>query len=193
MEKKQESKTLAIIALIIGILALILSWVPIVNNFAAILAVISAILGLIAIIINRKRKKTLSIVAFVISILAFVIVMATQSMYSKAIDDTSKKINTAMSSSEKKADSNFKWTKADYDSLKVGDSLSGAGGTNFNTLESKYGKPSDSSESSSGDYTSKDVTWDNMGGSKYKSVSLTFVKQSDGNWLLSDKSQSGLE
>ncbi|MCC4121325.1 DUF4190 domain-containing protein [Lactococcus lactis] len=193
MEKKKESKALAIIALIIGILALILSWVPIVNNFAAVLAIISAILGLIAIIINRKNKKTLSIVSFVISILAFIIVMATQSMYSSAIDSVGKKVNSDISSSQKKADESFKWAKADYDALVVGDTLTGAGGTNYDGLEAKFGKPSNSSESSAGDYTVKNVSWDNMGSSKYKSVSLAFTKQADGSWLLSNKSQSGLE
>lgn len=193
MEKKKESKALAIIALIIGILALILSWVPIVNNFAAILAIISAILGLIAIIINRKNKKTLSIVSFVISILAFIIVMATQSMYSSAIDSVGKKVNSDISSSQKKADESFKWAKVDYDTLVVGDTLTGAGGTNYDGLEAKFGKPSNSSESSAGDYTVKNVSWDNMGSSKYKSVSLAFTKQADGSWLLSNKSQSGLE
>lgn len=87
MEKKKESIVLALIALIVGILALILSWVPIVNNFAAILAVIGFILAIIALIINRKNKKTLSIVSLVISALAFIIVLATQSFYSKTIDD----------------------------------------------------------------------------------------------------------
>lgn len=193
MEKKKESKVLAIIALIIGILALILSWVPIVNNFAAVLAVVSAILGLIAIIMNRKNKKTLSIVSFVISVLAFIIVLATQSMYSNAIDSVGKKVNSDISSSQKKADENFKWAKTDYDALVVGDTMTGSGGTNYDGLEAKFGTPSDSNESSSGDYTVKDVSWNNMGASKYKSISLTFVKQADGSWLLSHKYQSGLE
>ncbi|QSE76344.1 DUF4190 domain-containing protein [Lactococcus taiwanensis] len=193
MENKNESKVLAIVALILGILALILSWVPIVNNFAAVLAVISAILGLIAIILNRKNKKTLSVVSFVISILAFIIVLATQSMYSSAIDSVGKQVSSDISSSQKKADENFKWSKADYDALVVGDTLTGAGGTDYNELETKFGKPSNSSESSSGDYTIKNASWDNMGSSKFKSVSLSFTKQADGSWLLSNKSQSGLE
>ena len=191
--ENSEKKVLPIITLIIGILALVLSWVPIVNNFAAVLAVVAIILGAIAIIVNRKNKKTLSIVGTIISVLAFIIVLATQSMYSSAIDNASKAVNTSMSSSEKEANDKFKWTKSDYDALISGDSLTGAGGTNYNTLEAKYGKPSSSSESQAGDYTNKYVSWDNMGSSNYKSVSLTFAKQADGSWLLSNKSQSGLE
>ena len=192
MENK-EKKALPIIALIIGSLALVLSWVPIVNNFAAVLAVVAIILGVIAIIVNRKNKKTLSIVGTVISVLAIVIVLATQAMYSSAIDSASKAVNTSMSSAQKEADDKFKWTKTEYDALVSGDSLTGVGGTNYDTLEAKYGKPSSSSESQAGDYTSKYVSWDNMGASNYKSVSLTFSKQADGSWLLSNKSQSGLE
>lgn len=90
MEKKKESIVLALIALIIGILALILSWVPIVNNFAAILAVIGFLLAVIALIINRKNKKTLSIVGLVISIVAFIIVLATQAFYAKTLNDSFK-------------------------------------------------------------------------------------------------------
>ncbi|EKF51065.1 hypothetical protein [Lactococcus garvieae] len=191
MENK-EKKAIAIIALIIGILALLLSWVPIVNNFAAVLAVLAIILGVIAIIINRKNKKTLSIVGTVISILAMVIVLATQSMYSKSIDDASKAVDTAISSSQKKAEDSFLWSKTEYDSLLVGDTVTGVGGTNYNTLEQKFGKPANSSETTSGDYTTKYVTWDNMGAENYKSVSLNFVKQADNSWLLSNKSQSGL-
>ncbi len=191
--ENSEKKVLPIITLIIGILALVLSWVPIVNNFAAVLAVVAIILGAIAIIVNRKNKKTLSIVGTIISVLAFIIVLATQSMYSSAIDDVSKAVNTSMSSSEKEANDKFKWTKSDYDALISGDSLTGAGGTNYDTLEAKYGEPSSSSESQAGNYTNKYVSWDNMGSSNYKSVSLTFAKQADGSWLLSNKSQYGLE
>lgn len=120
MEKKKESIVLALIALIIGILALILSWVPIVNNFAAILAVIGFILAIIALIINRKNKKTLSIVSLVISIVAFVIVMATQAFYAKTLNDsfkssensskvekTSGKASVSESKESKKSDSNL--------------------------------------------------------------------------------------
>ena len=192
MENK-EKKALPIIALIIGILALVLSWVPIVNNFAAVLAVVAIILGVIAIIVNRKNKKTLSIVGTVISVLAIVIVLATQAMYSSAIDGASKAVSTSMSSSQKEAEDKFKWNKSDYDALVTGDTMTGAGGSNYATLEAKYGKPSNSTESTSGDYTSKNVSWDNMGAESYKSVSLTFMKQDDGSWLLSNKMQTGLE
>lgn len=193
MDKKNEKKVLAIVAVILGVIGLILSWMPIINNVGFVFAILGVILGVISLLVNLKNKKVLSIVSLVISILACVIVLSTQSLYSKAIDDTSKKIKTDISSSQKKADDNFKWKKADYEALVVGDSLTGVGGTNYNSLESKYGKPSNSSDSSSGDTTFKNVTWDNMGSSSYKSVSLMFAKQADGSFLLSSKNQTGLE
>ena len=120
MEKKKESIVLALIALIIGILALILSWVPIINNLAAILAIVGFVLAVIAIIVNRKNKKTLSIVGLVISIVAFIIVMATQAFYVKTLDDsfkssgnsskvekTSGKASVYESKESKKSDSNL--------------------------------------------------------------------------------------
>lgn len=88
MEKKKESIAISLIALIIGIIALVLSWVPIVNNLAAIFAIIGLIFEIIAVVINRKNKKTIGIVAIVISIISFVIVLATQSFYSAKIDET---------------------------------------------------------------------------------------------------------
>lgn len=96
MEKKNESIVISLIALIIGILAIVLSWVPIVNNLAAIFAIIGLIFGIIAVVINRKNKKTIGIVAIVVSIISFIIVLATQTFYSAKIDEA---FNTSDSSS----------------------------------------------------------------------------------------------
>ena len=90
MEKKKESIAISLIALIIGIIALVLSWVPIVNNLAAIFAIIGLIFGIIAVVINRKNKKTIGIVAIVVSIISFIIVLATQTFYSAKIDEAFK-------------------------------------------------------------------------------------------------------
>ena len=90
MEKKNESIVISLIALIIGILAIVLSWVPIVNNLAAIFAIIGLIFGIIAVVINRKNKKTIGIVAIVVSIISFIIVLATQTFYSAKIDEAFK-------------------------------------------------------------------------------------------------------
>lgn len=105
-----EKKTLGIIAIVFGGLGLLLSWVPIVNNFAFLLGLIGIILGIIALIVNRKNKKTLTFIGSALSIATIVVVLITQSMYSSAVKTVSEKITTtqntqtptASSSSEKK-------------------------------------------------------------------------------------------
>lgn len=63
---------------------------PIVNNFSFFLALISAILSLVAVISCARGKKSgkgVAIAGLVVSIISIVVVLATQSMYSAAIDD----------------------------------------------------------------------------------------------------------
>ncbi|EJF33753.1 prophage protein [Weissella koreensis KCTC 3621] len=113
MEKQQEKKVLGIIATVLGVIALLLSWMPIVNNFAAVLAFIGFILGIIALIVNRKNKKTLSIVGTILSVISIIIVIATQGMYTKAIDKSENSVSSSSSSVEKVSDksaSDDTWT-----------------------------------------------------------------------------------
>ena len=193
LSPQKERKLLAILALIFGLIGLILSWIPILNNVGMVFAVIGLVLALIALLRNRKRSKALSLAGLIISVIAVAVVLITQSMYSKAVDHVGKEVNKTIQSSQKKADDSFKWKLADYEAIKVGDSLSGAGGDSYDNFVEKFGKASQSSDSTAGDMTMKTATWDNMGASDYKSVTLTFVKQSDGSFLVSSKNQSGLK
>ena len=200
MEKKSEKKALGIIAIVLGVIALLGSWVPIFNNISFFLGLLALLLGLIGIFVNRKNTKTLAIVGTALAAVSMAVVLITQSMYSKALDDASKAVETAvsevetsMSSSQAAVDENFKWTKADFDALVVGETLSGVGGTNLDEIIAKFGEPQTSSESSSENYTTKYVDYNTMGGTEYKSVSLQFVQQEDGSWLLSYKHSSGIE
>lgn len=195
-----EKKVLGILSIIFGSLALLGSWVPILNNLSFIIAIPGLILGVIALLVNKKNKKTLSIIGTILSIVAMTIVLATQSMYGKVLDNASKSVNKSMKQvdkkvkdDQKKAEESFTWTKADFDALVVGNSLSGIGGTNYNDVVTKFGEPKDKSESTSGEYSSMFFSYDNMGASNYKSVNLTFIKQEDGSWLLSHKLSNGLE
>lgn len=195
-----EKKVLGILSIVFGAIALIGSWVPLLNNLSFIIAIPALILGIIGLIVNRKNKKTLAIIGTILSIVAMAIVLWTQSIYGKAIDDASKEFDKSVAKVEKeikedqeKADAQFTWTKADFDALTVGDTLTGAGGANYNDIVAKYGQPQTESESTSGDYSSKYVDYNTMGGTDYKSVSLQFVKQADESWLLSYKSSTGVE
>lgn len=55
---KDEKKVLGILAIVFGGIALIGSWVPILNNVSFFIAIISLILGVIALIVNRKKQKS---------------------------------------------------------------------------------------------------------------------------------------
>ncbi len=197
MEKNNEKKLVGIIALVFAILGLVLSWVPIINNVAAVFAVIGIILGIIALIINRKNKKTIALASTILAIISIIIVLATQGLYGKAVDDAGKSVSSnvssAMSSSDKKEADNFKWTKADFDALTVGDSLTGVGGANYDEIVAKYGKPKTSSDTQSGDYTMRNASWSKMtSNGSYESVDLSFIQQQDGSYLLSMKNSSSL-
>lgn len=93
MDNLSEKKVLGILSIVFGGLGLLLSWVPIVNNFAFVLGVIALVLGLIGLLVNRKNKKILSLLGTVISIMTIALVLLTQSVYSNAIDKASKSFN----------------------------------------------------------------------------------------------------
>ena len=87
----QLSKSgLGIAGFVLGIIALTTSFLPVINNFSAMLAVVGfvlALVGTIACVKGRKAGKGLSIAGVVMNVIAFIVVLATQSMYSSAIDD----------------------------------------------------------------------------------------------------------
>ena len=102
---KVKTSGLGIAALVLGILAIIGSWIPILNNISGFIAFIGAILGIIGIVMVVKSKgaksgKGVAIAGTIISIIAIVVVFATQSLYSSAIDTAA---NSASESLDKAA------------------------------------------------------------------------------------------
>lgn len=111
-----------IIAVVFGALALVLSFIPIINNIAAVFGFIGLILAIIAIVgtfRGKKRGKVLSVVSAVLCVLAIVITLAMQSAASKAIDDSikeSKGIDTSQSqSSDGSSDQSSSQKKGEQD------------------------------------------------------------------------------
>lgn len=103
--KAPPSKSaMAITALVLGIIALITSFLPIINNLSfvlVILGVVFSIVGLVGISRGKKSGKGIAIAALVICVLSGVIVLATQSMYSAALDQaTSSSVGTTASSDQ---------------------------------------------------------------------------------------------
>ena len=80
---------LAIASMVVGIIALLLSWIPIINNLAAVLAVVGLGLGIPALIRARRgtaRGTGMAITGLVTSVLAIVLVIATQLLFVQALD-----------------------------------------------------------------------------------------------------------
>lgn len=97
---------LGITGFVLSTIAVLISWVPIVNNFAAVLGAIAlpfAIAGIAA--TRRKGKKCgrgLAVAATIIAVLYIVFTVATQGMYSKAVDDAFGTTDSSAQSSTKK-------------------------------------------------------------------------------------------
>lgn len=206
---KDEKKVLGILAIVFGSIALIGSWVPLLNNGSFYIAIISLILGVIALIVNRKNKKVLAIVGTCLSVASIIIVLVTQSIYSSALDNASKEFDKASSSvdadyskssseeaskeaSEKaKADSKFKWTKAYFDSIVDGT-------TTYDEIVATVGEPTttgtdtDYDIDTDSEVPSMDCDWDLDDGSYYASVSIHFV-QKNGTYVVDYKTGTGLK
>lgn len=197
---KQERKVLGILAIIFGALALLGSWMPIINNFSFVLAILALIFGLIGFVINRKRPKTLAIIGTVLAIVSMVIVLVTQSMYARALNDAAKNVEDTVSSvsssiesSQKEEDAKFNWTKEQFDALVTGDIANrGAGGSKYDDIVKEHGEPNDTNTSSVNDHENKTISYTSVG-TKYKAVILSFAKQDDGTFLLITKVGNGLE
>ena len=197
---EQERKVLGILAIIFGALALLGSWMPIINNFSFILAILALIFGLIGFLVNRKRPKTLAIIGTVLSVVSIAIVLGTQAMYAKSLDKLSKDIEQSVTStssssdsSQKQEDTKFNWTKKQFDALVTGDIANrGAGGSKYDDIIKEHGEPSDTNTTTVNDYENKTISYTSFD-KEYKSVILSFAKQEDGSFLLVTKVATGLE
>lgn len=197
---EQERKVLGILAIIFGALALLGSWMPIINNFSFILAILALIFGIIGFLVNRKRPKTLAIIGTVLSIVSIAIVLGTQAMYAKSLDKLSKDIekttistSSSSDSSQKQEDTKFNWTKEQFDALVTGDIANrGAGGSKYDDIIKEHGEPSDTNTTTVNDHENKTISYTSFD-KEYKSVILSFAKQEDGSFLLITKVATGLE
>jgi hypothetical protein len=87
---------LAIASMVLGIIALLLSWVPIVNNVAAVIALVGLGLGIPALLRARRGTaggKGLAITGLVTSVVAIVLVIVTQVFYASVIDEVERSLD----------------------------------------------------------------------------------------------------
>ena len=203
---QQENKVLGILAIVFGAIALLGSWIPIINYLSFFIGTIALILAIIGLIVNQKKPKTLAIIGSVISFFSLIIALVTQSFYSRMFNEMGKRFDTLSSSyrsyidssereeeKEKEESTKFTWTKAEFDALKEGDILKrGAGGTKYEDVIRDHGKPTDETTSTVSGSELKTITY-LPGESKYQAVILTFSKNEDGSFLLTSKIGTGLE
>ncbi len=203
---QQENKVLGILAIVFGAIALLGSWIPIINYLSFFIGTIALILAIIGLIINRKKPKTLAIIGSVISFFSLIIALVTLSFYSSMFNEVGKGLDVLTNSyssyfdsserkeeKEKEESTTFTWTKAEFDALKEGDILKkGAGGTKYEDVIRDHGKPTDETTSTVSGSELKTITY-LPGGSKYQAVILTFSKNEDGSFLLTSKIGTGLE
>lgn len=105
----QRGKAISIVALISAGVALILCWVPIVNNLVAFLGLIAIVLAIISLVVTFRGPSTfrgVAIAALVVGVLSVVGVLATQAYYQSILSGVSETLTGGSdSSSEQSSDS----------------------------------------------------------------------------------------
>ena len=212
--KQKEEKILGIIAIILGTLALLGSWLPISSVLSFFFAIIAIGLGVFGIILNLQNRKILAIIGTALGIGSIFLVLTTQVLPSGVFTDLARNFrhpyrsltsltedddfgtlpNNSIDEDEDDEDTDsFTWTKEQFDALIEGDTANrGKGGSNYKDIISKHGLPDSEIESTSGDYDIKRITYLSLG-SNTKTVVLTFAKQENGQFLLIRKFALGLD
>lgn len=83
---KNQKSGFAVTALVLGIIGIVLSFIPIINTGAFILGILALIFGVVGLLTHNK--KGMCIAGIIIGILAMVISFQMQSAFSKALDET---------------------------------------------------------------------------------------------------------
>ena len=214
--KQKEQKLLGILAIIFGALALLGSWIPIVNILSFFLAIATLILGVFGIAINLRNRKTLAIIGTTLGLISIVLVLITQVLSTNVFTDLARTFShpyrnitsstdtedygelpdssTDEGEGEDEEDTEFfTWTQEQFDALVEGDtSNSGKGGSNYKDIIRKHGIPDSETDSVMGDYEIKRITYLSIS-SDPKTVVLTFVKQENDQFLLIRKFAVGLD
>ena len=199
--KPEEQRVLGILATIFGAIALLGSWIPFINYPSLFIAIVAFILGIIGLIVNLKKRKTMAIIGTSLAVASVVLFFTTQVLYADVYKEYAKEFNRSYSDTsasmerEEKSgltDDTFAWTQEQFDALIEGDlDNKGKGGTNYEDIINKHGKPDSEFDFALGGYDTKKITYISIG-DKIKTVTLTFAKQDNGELLLVQKHAVGL-
>lgn len=89
--QKKPISVCSIIGIVLAIVALISSPMPIINNasfFLGLIAVVLGLIGLVGALRGKKGGKVVSFVGIVLAVVSCAVVLATQSMYGAALEQT---------------------------------------------------------------------------------------------------------
>ena len=207
--KPEEQKVLGILATIFGSIALLGSWILFINYLSFFIAIVALILGIIGLIANLKKRKTMAIIGTSLSIASIILFLTTQMLYANVYKEFVREFNrsyreasssmerdltddTIDSLPEEEEEDSFTWTQKEFDALIEGDlDNKGKGGTNYKDIIKKHGLPDSEFDSIIEGYDTKKLTYIGID-DKIKTVTLTFVKQDDGQLLLVHKIAVGL-
>jgi len=199
--KPEEQRVLGILATIFGAIALLGSWIPFINYPSLFIGIVAFILGIIVLIVNLKKRKTMAIIGTSLAVASVVLFFTSQVLYADVYKEYAKEFNrsymdtsASMEREEKSGltDDTSAWTQEQFDALVEGDlDNKGKGGTNYEDIINKHGKPDSEFDFTLGGYNTKKITYISIG-DKIKTVTLTFAKQDNGELLLVQKHAVGL-
>ena len=199
--KPEEQRVLGILATIFGAIALLGSWIPFINYLSLFIAIVAFILGIIGLIVNLKKRKTMAIIGTSLAVASVVLFFTTQALYADVYKEYVREFNrsyrdtsASMEREEESGstDDTFTWTQEQFDALIEGDlDNKGKGGTNYKDIIKKHGLPDSEFDSIIEGYNTKKITYIGID-DKIKTVTLTFVKQDNGQLLLVHKIAVGL-
>ena len=199
--KPEEQRVLGILATIFGAIALLGSWIPFINYPSLFIAIIAFILGIIGLIVNLKKREKMAIIGTSLAVASVVLFFTTQVLYADVYKEYAKEFNrsyrdtsASMEREEKSGltDDTFTWTQEQFDALIEGDlDNKGKGGTNYKDIIKKHGLPNSEFDSIIEGYDTKKITYIGIN-DRIKTVTLTFVKQDNGQLLLVHKIAVGL-
>lgn len=87
-DTNKPTSAAAIVGLVLGILAIVTSWIPIVNNLSFMIGAVGlvfSVVGVVGTVRGTKGGKGLAIAALVVNVLSLVIVLGLQSSWSAAL------------------------------------------------------------------------------------------------------------
>ena len=121
----QSKSGMAIAGFVLGIIALLTSFLPIINNFSFFLAIV----GMVGILKGKKSGKGLAVAAIVICVVSGVVVLGTQSMYSATLDSATSSATTTSTSTS---------SVTNTESTSASDSASGTSSAADSSVSAEY-------------------------------------------------------